>query len=573
MRGFFAAVGVWASLSVGLAQTLVTNRFYLLRDATLGAEEFRIETSRAETRVYALDSQGAAWGLQVVRRRYRGERTERGVFQDGPAFPYRAVMIDVARRFHSLRTLFELVDECAEARIGLMQLHLTDDQNWMFPSTVLEGIDKGNTHGKPAYTVAELESLQDYAYARGVRLVPEIDLPGHSTLLVKHDESVFKIDGSPSGNCVNFASPVVRARLKALLVEVMEVFDEAPYIHIGGDEAWYPETEGDEDFRATVKRLGEGADASAVFVEFVGELASFVLEHGKTPVVWEGFGRSDWAKRFIPKETVVIAWEGHYYSPDLLVEDGYRVVNAGWDPLYVVDHYPGDNFTMVGLERLLGFDPWRVGTVNRAASPFEWRLDRSGRVEGAMMCWWEGKEEHAMMFLPDRIQALGWRLWTGVENKRGLEPPKPGRSRAWPLPEATAEHLARGAMVRASGTVDGFGAERLVDGVVDRLGYWLSFPTPAVATIDLGVAKEVSEVTVLTFWDGSAVSRYTVEVSLDGVSWSTVADASGNEVVATEAGYRHAFEARPVRFLRVTALGSSKYPSFSMGRIVEVIVR
>ena len=586
----------WASLSIGLAQSLVSSdfehgqaifdhfvkevgrweeppkSFVFVRDGSLGSEGFRIERG-SSVRVVAADEQGLVWGLQELRDQFRGREFSVVEVEDRPAFPFRSFLADVARRFHSIDTLKKLVVECSEARVGQMYLHLTDDQNWMFPTEVLAGIEEGNTHGKPTYTVAELKELQEFALVRGVRLVPEIDLPGHSSLLVRHDPELFGITGSPSRGCIDFASPEVRAKLKLLYDEVMAVFDESPYFHLGGDEAWYPETEGDADFVAAFERLGEGANATAVFAEFIGEMADYVLSKGKTPVVWEGFGRTPWAKRFIPDETIVIAWEGHYHAPDQLMEDGWRVVNAGWDPLYVVDHYPRDNFTMVGLNRILNFDPWTMRVVNRQHSVWEWTLPKSGRLEGAMMCWWEGVEENAMRFLPDRIQAFGWRMWTGVDNPRGLEPPEPGRSEEWPVPEPTVEHLARGAMVSAEGTVDGFGADRLVDGVVDRLAYWMSFPSPTSATVDLGFPTEVSGITVVTFWDGAAVSRYRLEVSLDGEEWSTVADASRNERPATEGGYIHAFTPRQVRYVRVTAMGNSKFPPFTMSRIVELIVR
>lgn len=491
-----------------------------------------------------------------------------------PKFAYRAVMLDVARRYHSVETLKFLIDQCGAARINVLQLHLTDDQNWMFPSSSLAGVESRNTHGRPAYTVVELQEVVAYAKARGVTVVPEIDLPGHSSLLVAHDPARFGIAGATSGSCVNFASAEVRAAIKTLLEEVIAVFPDSPYVHIGGDEAYYPDAGKDDAFLAAMARLGEGAGPEAVFAEYLGEICDWLIAKGKTPVVWEGFRKSEWAERFIPKETLVIAWEAHYYAPDQLVRDGWRVVNAGWDPLYVVDHYPGDNFTMAGVDRILNFDPYRLGIIAREPGSEAFELTKEGRVEGGMLCWWEGTEENARVFLPARIRALGHALWFGAGVSSGFEGEKgPVAERKASADAVPVSHLLVGAKVSAPGEVQGFEASKMVDGVVDRLHYWMAYDAPVAAVIELEEAVEVSEITVVGYWDGSAVSRYLVEGSLDGEKWVELVDARESDVIGTLSGITYPVPSQRLKALRVTSYGSSKFPAWTVGRIVEVIAK
>ncbi len=384
-------------------------RLRMVKDARLAEEEYHLTLGRT-IEIRAATEIGAAWALETLIQ-LPGQGVEKGEVRDKPAHAFRAVSLDVARRYHSVSTLRSMVRWCQAAKVRTLFLHLTDDQNWMLPSEVVKGVDRFNTHGKPAYTRQEMRDLQAFAAARGVAIVPELDVPGHSSLLVRHDPALFQIQGSASSNCINFGSPKVREVVGRLLDEMAATFDRSPYLHIGGDEAWYPDAQKDPDMAEAMTRLGSGAGPAEVFADFVGFAAERVLARGKTPVVWEGFGRTDFARKRIPRETVVIAWEGHYYPPEQLVADGYRVVNGGWDPLYVVHHYPFPAMTLAPLPRLYAFDPNVFGHVAGPEGPLRTDLAPHGSVMGGLLCWWEGPEWSAHETLPLRILAFGARLW------------------------------------------------------------------------------------------------------------------------------------------------------------------
>ncbi len=328
---------------------------------------------------------------------------------------FRGVLLDVARRYHSVSTLRTIVCWCGASKVHTLILHLTDDQNWMLPTTVLAGVDANNTHGKPAYSRREIIDLEEFAAKHGVALVPELDLPGHSSLLIKFDSTLFQIKGSESDGCINFGSPLVRKKVKALLNEVILLFPRAPYIHLGGDEAWYPNAEKDTQMAAFMKTLGPGKTPGDVFVDFVAEMAQQVLDDGKIPIVWEGFPPSDFAKKRIPKRTLIAEWDGGFYPAKQLIPDGFKVINAGWDPYYVVNHYPYDVDTLVPLERLLHSSPMKFGTVDTGSHPdVAATLQDPNAVGGSLLCWWEGQEWNAQTTLPPRIFAFGASLSDGV---------------------------------------------------------------------------------------------------------------------------------------------------------------
>lgn len=387
-----------------------SRKLQVQRNLKLGSEEFQISFGK-DIVVEASTPRGAAWGLSSLGQKLLEGAPKSGTTRSKPDVQFRALNLDVARRYHSPSTLRSLIRWCNLAKISTLQLHLTDDQNWMLPTEVLKGVDRNNQHGRPAYTRAELTELQRFAEDRGVSIIPEIDMPGHSSLMVRHDPDLFQIQGSESKGCVNFGSPEVRQKLKTLLGEAAKLFPKAPYIHLGGDEAWYPNAERDPKMAASMKALGDKMGPQEVFVDFLGEMAEHVLALGKTPIVWEGFHASEYAKRRIPKSTMVVAWEGPYYPAKQLQADGFRVINAGWDPHYVVNHLPYDVNTMVPLERVLRSSPQTFGIV-AWADPRDASFKFQSPVEGSLMCWWEGHEWNAQTLLPPRILAFGASLWS-----------------------------------------------------------------------------------------------------------------------------------------------------------------
>jgi hexosaminidase len=548
--------------------------------------------------------------------------------RDRPAYPFRAVMVDCARHYHSPETLRRIIRWCALGKVRYLQLHLTDDQNWMFPTAELAGVDRFNESGKPTYTRAQLRELIDFGLARGVTLIPEIDVPGHSSLLYKLDADTFRIQGSPTRSCVNFASPTVKRRLKGVFAEAADLFKEAPFIHLGGDEASFPNAAADPDVAREMRRIG--ASAEDVFVEFIGEMSREIVRLGKRPIVWEGFGPSARAKRTFPKEGIVVAWENAYYPADRLAADGYRLVNAGWDPLYVVNHYRSNSFTMVPEERLYAWNPLEFGHVMDPAR----KIDIGPNLEGALMCWWEGREWTAQRVLPVRIAALGARLWnppSEINYPRFLERVLPELRRIGqeefpvavrregnkvqtgkpvtfePLTGAKASgtdfdltgheavllrttsnqtqwlrgrstnvvrHLALGASVSSDVFADReFPPSAVVDGISDQIdSFWLAYPTPATLTIDLGKAQEISRIQVVGFYATGDRTLYTLSVRASASDeWQRVGDYSQAPKVPTAAGNEHRFSPLFARFVQVRITGSDQFPP-SLGRIHEVRV-
>ena len=221
--------------------------------ASPGAYRIQVDSVRALVTAVDLDGlrHGAATLRQLVVTTPDGTRGLRPAFVvDAPRFSWRGLSLDVARSFHDVATLEQVVDVITALKMNVLHLHLTDDQGWRLevPSRPLLTELSGGTavEGGQAgfYTVADFARIQAYAGARGVTVVPEIAMPGHVNA-AQHAYGELNPSGLPvaayTGSDVGFSQlhPDLPATLEFVRDVVTDVagMTRGPYLHIGGDEA------------------------------------------------------------------------------------------------------------------------------------------------------------------------------------------------------------------------------------------------------------------------------------------------------------------------------------------------
>ncbi len=258
---------------------------------------------------------------------------------DTPATEYRGLLVDVARRYHSIESLKQMVQLCRLYKIRYLQIHLTDDQSFMFPSKTYPQLATKNEHRGKTYTIDQLRDLVAYADARNVTIIPEYEVPGHSAAANRAMPDLFIIRGTKPYEhhaSINFAKDDVMRAVATIVGEMCEVFKSSPYFHIGGDEADLALAAQNEDFKAAFKKHNL-PNQHQLYRKFVCDMNEIVKANGKQMIVWEGFAREPKSPVQIPKDVIVMAYEIRFYMPDRLINDGYKVINASWTPLYVVN--------------------------------------------------------------------------------------------------------------------------------------------------------------------------------------------------------------------------------------------
>ncbi len=313
-------------------------------DETLPEEGYRLSVNETGAVLSASSELGAQNGVSTLLQLM--ESAPVGGFmnlpeceiEDAPDCSWRGVMVDLARDFHKLPVLYDYVDLCRFYKIRYLHLHFTDDQSYTLPSRAYPALSTPDRH----YTEDELKGLIAYARARGVEIIPEIDVPGHCTSFAEGYGHIFGRNGIIS------QSEASMAAMEVIFGELCELFSDSEYIHMGGDEAaiakWTEDHETLDAFRArgvNVDGMDKQALSEYLYAAFIARICNRITACGKTPVVWEGFHES--VNHMIPKNAVVMSWENFYQTTPSLQKAGFRLVNCSWAPMYVVTpvaHWP-----------------------------------------------------------------------------------------------------------------------------------------------------------------------------------------------------------------------------------------
>jgi len=334
------------------------------------------------------------------------------VVADEPAVAYRGLLVDVARRYHSIDNLKQMTELCRLYKIRYLQLHLTDDQSFMFPSTAYPKLATKNEHGGKTYTLDELKDLVAYADARNVTIIPEYEVPGHSGAANRAMRDLFIIKGTKPYEhhaSINFAREDVMQAVDTIVGEMCQVFKSSPYFHIGGDEADLAFAHQNADFQAAFKKHNL-PNQHQLYRKFVADMNEIVKKHGKKMIVWEGFGREPKSPIQIPKDILVMAYEIRFYRPDDLVKDGYQVINASWTPLYVVNSgRPPEEIYAWNIRQ---FKPFGAKPTDKGVI-----VPPDGEIFGAQMCAWEQREDQELPNERHRLPAMAERIWNPAAGK------------------------------------------------------------------------------------------------------------------------------------------------------------
>jgi len=340
--------------------------------------------------------------------------------KDKPDSEYRGLLIDLARMWHDVSTLKDIIDLASFYKIKYLQLHLSDDQSFTFPS---EKFPKLATPDRP-YSKKDFRDLVKYAKDRGIIIIPEMDIPGHSRQMVEIYPEIFGVNNkmmqiNPSkSNVINIGSEKVYDAIDQLIGEIIEVFDTSPYFHIGGDEANLDLYKNVPEINSFMRENNLGTDAHELFRYFLVRMNEIVKKHDKKMFLWEGFRRE--GKIEIPRDVVVFAFETMYHLPSHLIEDGFTVVNTSWTPLYLVNgglKQPRARRAVWSPETIYSWNIWRWENWWYKTPVYKnpMQLEETSQIIGGQMCSWEQTGEAEIPTLRKRLPVFIERVWNNKE--------------------------------------------------------------------------------------------------------------------------------------------------------------
>ena len=257
---------------------------------------------------------GILWGLETL---LQLARTEGGavhvpavVIKDRPRFPWRGLLVDAARHWQPVEVIKRTLDGMSSVKMNVLHWHLTEDQGFRVESKRYPRLHQMGSDGK-YYTQDQVKDVIAYARDRGIRVMPEFDMPGHTTAwMVGHPELAsapgpFQIVRTWGifDDALDPTRDEVYALLDGFLGEMAALFPDA-YMHIGGDEvngrSWNQNPR-IQDFMYQ-HRLRDNHDLQASFNKRLYEI---VTRHGKRVVGWDEVLHPD-----LPRNIVVESWRG-----------------------------------------------------------------------------------------------------------------------------------------------------------------------------------------------------------------------------------------------------------------------
>jgi hexosaminidase len=239
---------------------------------------------------------------------------------DQPRFRWRGLLLDSSRRFIPLADIRRTLDGMAAAKLNVLHWHLTDDQAWRLESLSYPKLQQLASQGQ-YYRQAEVKALVQYAAARGIRIVPELDVPGHAWAIGQAYPELLAWPDQPDGQpglvqvlpaqsgfgifpaVLDPSKPAVWQFLQQQINEWQQLFPDT-YLHIGGDEVKPDHWLASGAVQAYM-RQHQLADAPALQAHFNQRLARLLQQANRRMVGWD-----ETLHPALPTDTVVQSWQG-----------------------------------------------------------------------------------------------------------------------------------------------------------------------------------------------------------------------------------------------------------------------
>lgn len=230
--------------------------------------------------------------------------------EDEPRFSWRGLLIDVCRHWMPVEVIKRNLDGMAAVKLNVLHWHLSEDQGFRVEC---RSFPKLHTMGSDGlyYTQGEIREILEYARDRGIRVVPEFDMPGHTTSwLVGYPELAsapgpYRIERhwGVSDPCMDPTKEELYEFLDVFLGEMTQLFPD-PYFHIGGDEVNGKHWDNNPEIKS-FKRTHGMKDNHDLQVYFNRRIQEILQKYGKKMIGWDEIFHPD-----LPKDVVVQSWRG-----------------------------------------------------------------------------------------------------------------------------------------------------------------------------------------------------------------------------------------------------------------------
>jgi hexosaminidase len=410
------AIRIDTTLGTSLAATRTTTRTTprTTSNAADSPERYQLTVSPSGVVIHGASTDGARWGVrtlvQLAERSTHGDtlRVPSTEIDDAPRYAWRGAMLDVGRHLLPVRDIERFIDLLSQYKLNVLHWHLTEDQGWRveikrYPKLTSVGAWRTEADGSRYggfYTHSQIRHLVAYAQERGVTIVPEIEMPGHSSAAVAAypalgcNDTPVRVASSwgvfADIYCVG--NPKTFEFLYGVLDEVMDLFP-SPVIHIGGDEAPKDRWKACALCQAVMHREGL-ANEEELQSWFMRQIASHVAKRGRRVIGWDEVLDGPYIAGGL-----VQSWRDSAFTR-IAAQRGFDVIASPSDFTYL--NRSAAELTTADVYR---FEPTPAGLDSVAGA----------RVRGAEVPLWSehivSRANLELMALP-RLLAFADRLWS-----------------------------------------------------------------------------------------------------------------------------------------------------------------
>lgn len=371
-----------------------TIRLILQSSSEQKEDEYQIDI-QDEVKIISPSARGIFYGIQTLRQLMITTAGQCSLPQlaikDRPYYPWRAYMLDESRVFQGKEAVKSILDEMARLKMNIFHWHLTDDQGWRieikkYPklcqigarrdSTQLNGWKGNSFDGKVHegyYTQKEIKEIIEYAQSLHIQIIPEIEMPGHSSAVIAAypefgtTKKQIKVPCSfgVQYEVLDVSSQKVIQFLHDVLDEVIALFP-SPIIHIGGDEVKYDQWNASVAISNYIKKLGV-ANPAELQIEFTNAISEWLKGRNKHMMGWNDimgnkiheYNSAEDAialKSKLAEGTIVQFWKGDLDLIEETAQKGYDIVNS-----YHYGTYLDYDKSRIPLAKSYAFNPIPAG--------------------------------------------------------------------------------------------------------------------------------------------------------------------------------------------------------------------
>ena len=297
-------------------------------------ESYAITIAEGGIRVQATTDLGALHAFatlyQLLQQDEQGWYLPYASISDAPRFPWRGLLLDVCRHFMPREVVLRELDGLELVKMNVLHLHLTEDQGFRVESRVFPELHAQGSEGQ-YLSQDDIRVILREAELRGIRVIPEFDLPGHATSwFVSHPEMASAPGPYQVETRFGVFDPTfdptkeeTYAFLDAFLGEMAALFSD-PYLHIGGDENNGRQWDTNPAIQAYMQEHGI-ADNHALQAHFNTRLHAILKKHGKRMIGWDEIGEGE-----LPDDITIQSWRGKEGLVKAAQEGRDVILSNGW---------------------------------------------------------------------------------------------------------------------------------------------------------------------------------------------------------------------------------------------------